>query len=297
MADERKYYVLCRDNCKFEGMTKEQIIAAIAEATGNTPTNIDDAFITKLLDQNKNAAMRLWVGTEAEYNAVVASGGIDINTIYCIKRGDVFVFKNQIRGIDYWTEEDKREIIDEVSVIAIAAANAVQTDIDTHKENTSNPHGVTCGQIGAATTAAVIAAAQAAANAQSAADSKCQFASGWYNGTGTNTMSLSFPFVPKLVLIMGKFYVSSEYKDHFCYGFVDVASKAFALLDNATDGTASESHTYFSNVGTTVTIDGNTITFATDTVYAGLGGIQIFNLKDTRATQTSGAGYWWYAFG
>lgn len=50
---ERRYYVICEYNCKFESMTKEQIIAAIEEATGNVPTHIDDAFITKLKEINK----------------------------------------------------------------------------------------------------------------------------------------------------------------------------------------------------------------------------------------------------
>jgi hypothetical protein len=95
MADERKYFVLCRDNCKFESLTKEQIFAAIAEATGNTPTGVDDAFITKLVEQNKNAAMRFWVGTQTEYNAIEARGEIASGTIYCINDGgDAMVFKD-----------------------------------------------------------------------------------------------------------------------------------------------------------------------------------------------------------
>ena len=67
---ERIYYCFCGDNCKFETMTKEQIIAAIAEATGNTPTNIDSAFITKVKEQNKGNALAFWIGTTAEYNAL-----------------------------------------------------------------------------------------------------------------------------------------------------------------------------------------------------------------------------------
>lgn len=70
MPDERTYYVLCDDNCRFEGMTKEQIIEAIAEATGATPTHIDDAFITKLKEQNANKALKFWLGTTAQYNAI-----------------------------------------------------------------------------------------------------------------------------------------------------------------------------------------------------------------------------------
>ena len=87
-------YALCRNNCKYPTMTAEQILAAIAEATGTTPTNIDDAFITKIVEQNKNATTRLWVGTESEYNAVVAKGEVDNNTIYCIKNGNVAVLKS-----------------------------------------------------------------------------------------------------------------------------------------------------------------------------------------------------------
>lgn len=70
MPSERIYYVLCEDNCRFESMTKEQILAAIAEATGNTPTAVDDAFITKIKEQNHNRQLKFWVGTQAEYNAI-----------------------------------------------------------------------------------------------------------------------------------------------------------------------------------------------------------------------------------
>lgn len=68
-----KYYVFCDNDCKYEGMSKEQIIAAIAEATGATPTDIDSAFITKIKEQNKNGTLSFWFGTESEFNAL----GID----------------------------------------------------------------------------------------------------------------------------------------------------------------------------------------------------------------------------
>lgn len=67
---DRNYYVICDDNCKFEGMTKEQILAAIAEATGATVTDVDAAFITKIKEQNKGGALKFWRGTTAEYNAL-----------------------------------------------------------------------------------------------------------------------------------------------------------------------------------------------------------------------------------
>lgn len=69
MADEKKYYVFCGANCKYEGMTKEQIIAAIAEATGATVTDVDAAFITKVKEQNKGENLTFWIGSVAEFNA------------------------------------------------------------------------------------------------------------------------------------------------------------------------------------------------------------------------------------
>ncbi|MBO7735990.1 MAG: hypothetical protein J6S67_25700 [Methanobrevibacter sp.] len=65
-----KYYVLSDGNNLTEGMTKEQILDAIADATGQTITNVDDAFITKIKEQNKNVPIKIWVGTQAEFNAL-----------------------------------------------------------------------------------------------------------------------------------------------------------------------------------------------------------------------------------
>lgn len=79
--ENRTYYVICEDNCKFESMTKEQIIAAIAEATGETPVHIDDAFITKIKEQNHNGTLKWWVGTQAQYNAIATK---DAATLYII---------------------------------------------------------------------------------------------------------------------------------------------------------------------------------------------------------------------
>lgn len=70
MADERNYFVLCEDNCKFPAMTKEQVLSAIAEATGATVKDIDSAFITKVKEKNGGASLTFWVGTQAEYNAI-----------------------------------------------------------------------------------------------------------------------------------------------------------------------------------------------------------------------------------
>lgn len=67
---DRNYWVFCDDNCKFPAMTKEQIISAIAEATGKTPTRVDDAFITKIKEMNANSNLKFWIGTTAQFNAL-----------------------------------------------------------------------------------------------------------------------------------------------------------------------------------------------------------------------------------
>ena len=65
---ERNYYVICDDNCKFPAMSKEQTLAAIAEATGKTVAGVDSAFITKIKELNTGKELAFWVGKQAEYN-------------------------------------------------------------------------------------------------------------------------------------------------------------------------------------------------------------------------------------
>lgn len=65
------YYVLNDNKCLFEGMTKEQIIAAITQAVETHEIHdVDTGFVTTLKEGNKNNALSFWVGTTAEYNAI-----------------------------------------------------------------------------------------------------------------------------------------------------------------------------------------------------------------------------------
>lgn len=71
MSSTRTYYCYCEDNCKFETMTKEQILTAIQQAVeSHEITDVDTGFITKILEQNSNETVKIWVGTEAEFNAL-----------------------------------------------------------------------------------------------------------------------------------------------------------------------------------------------------------------------------------
>lgn len=78
----RKYFCFCESNCKFETMTKEQILAAIAQAA-ETGLTIDEdaAFITKVKEMNAGGMVTFWVGTQAQYNALES---VDKNCLYII---------------------------------------------------------------------------------------------------------------------------------------------------------------------------------------------------------------------
>jgi hypothetical protein len=82
---ERKYYARCEQGCLFETMTKEQILAAIAQAveTGSI-TDIDAGFITTIKELNRGTGLKFWFGTTAEYNAITEK---DANCYY-IKTDD-----------------------------------------------------------------------------------------------------------------------------------------------------------------------------------------------------------------
>jgi hypothetical protein len=81
MSDEKKYYCFCSSNCKYETMTKEQILAAIAQATGVTNVDPDAGFISKVKETNGGQYVTFWVGTQAQYNAI---GTKETNCLYII---------------------------------------------------------------------------------------------------------------------------------------------------------------------------------------------------------------------
>lgn len=77
---ERRYFVLCADNCRFEAMSKEQILSAIMQAVNEgTVGDIDAGVVSAIVEQNKNGNLSFWVGTEAEYNAL----GVKSDPVMC----------------------------------------------------------------------------------------------------------------------------------------------------------------------------------------------------------------------
>lgn len=79
---ERKYYCFCGSNCKYETMTKEQILAAITQAVESGEVrDVDTGFVTKIKEQNAGGYVSFWVGTTAQYNALQTK---ETNCIYIL---------------------------------------------------------------------------------------------------------------------------------------------------------------------------------------------------------------------
>lgn len=79
---ERKFYCLCDSNCKYETMTKEQILAAIAQAAaGGLTFDPDAGIVSKVKEGNAGGYITFWVGTQAQYNALATK---DANCFYLI---------------------------------------------------------------------------------------------------------------------------------------------------------------------------------------------------------------------
>ena len=81
MATTPKVYVICDKNCKFEGMTKEQIYTAILQAVNEgTIGDIDAGFVTTIKTIN-GRALKFFVGEQAEYDALTEEEKTDLFAI------------------------------------------------------------------------------------------------------------------------------------------------------------------------------------------------------------------------
>lgn len=114
-----KYYVICDDDCRYEGMTKEQILASIEQALEQGYVSDPDAAVfSKIKEVCAGDAIQLWVGSEAEFNALSLPSNV----------GRAFVRVGE-NGIIYLCADD-------------SSADAFED----HMGNTNNPHNVTFEQ-------------------------------------------------------------------------------------------------------------------------------------------------------
>lgn len=119
MAD-RIVYAICDDDCRFPTMTAEQILAAIEQALEQGyVSDPDSAVFSKIKEICANGSVQLWVGTEAQFNA--------LNPAPEYGRATVRV------GAD--------------GVLYLCSDEALFEDISGHMDRKDNPHEVTFEQV------------------------------------------------------------------------------------------------------------------------------------------------------
>ena len=128
MAD-RNYYVFCDDNCRFEGMTSEQILGAISEAVeehGLRPITMPPIY--SIANLRNGEAVQIWIGTQAEYEAVTPAE----NVLYIIAEHQA-AKQDMIDDIE--TASESAETLAGQLEDFETALNGVKADYETAKRN------------------------------------------------------------------------------------------------------------------------------------------------------------------
>lgn len=177
----RKYYCYCDSNCKFETMTKEQILAAIEQAarwdTGvrmvdsdtdkryalyvsdgklmmresdgseqgsGLDFDADAAFITKVKETNAGGFITFWVGTQAQYHAIANK---DPNCYYHItdstRDADIFDFISE----NYDIANDALGVAYAVKATADSAVSTANKAVSTANNALSVANSKTNGMV------------------------------------------------------------------------------------------------------------------------------------------------------
>ena len=119
--------VYCIDgaNNKIETLSKEQILDAIEQAIeGGSVLSYDDAFVTQIKEINKNRALQVWIGTQAEYNAIAEKQDY---VLYIISDDQQ---KEEIIEYIEQLHEETQSMVDAEAEARATADNALQRNIN-----------------------------------------------------------------------------------------------------------------------------------------------------------------------
>ena len=117
---ERTFYVVNKDDCLTEGMSKEQILTAIEQSLEQGyVSNPDGAVFSKIKEMRANGTAQIWIGTEAQFNAISPAPTIG---------------KSVVR-------------IGENGVMYICSDDSTLNDLSNHLNDKNNPHSVTFRQV------------------------------------------------------------------------------------------------------------------------------------------------------
>ena len=134
---ERKVYALCDTNCRYETLTKEEILTAITQAVqGGGFTDLDTGFITTIKTIN-GTGLKFFVGEQHEYDALTAEQ----------KEGLFAIITNDA------TKENITKLLEEHGAVIAAYENGTKAvpkannlEMHLHREHTYSytDEGATC---------------------------------------------------------------------------------------------------------------------------------------------------------
>lgn len=185
---------------------------------------------------------------------------------------------NGVAGLDE-TGKVPESQLPELDFDPSGSAAAVQANLTAHTANKSNPHGVTAAQVGAFTKAQTLTAQTAALfglgasavpnevfaklkglidAANASTEAKAKVHSGTYVGTGTDEVTVSFPFTPKLLIIMesipygSKLFIALYGVESSFYAYPhakEISGDYISLKWNSTSVTLSSVNHYLNGSG------------------------------------------------
>ena len=124
-----KYYVLCDDDCRYESMTAEQILTAIEEALeqGHV-SDPDGAVFSKIKEIRAGATAQIWVGTEAQYNAISPAPAASPLLVRIGSDGVMYLCKDDSTLTALLGRYTNEQIDEKFTNVSVAVDNTVTSD-------------------------------------------------------------------------------------------------------------------------------------------------------------------------
>ena len=99
------FYVLCDDDCRYESMTKEQILSAIQQGLEQGyVSDPENAVFSKIKEVRAGAPAQVWIGTEAEFNAISPAPTVGKSVVRMGADGTMYVCTDDTTLADVYLE-------------------------------------------------------------------------------------------------------------------------------------------------------------------------------------------------
>ena len=139
---ENTFYVVNKDDCFTEGMSKEQILSAIELALEQGyVSDPQNAVFSKIKEIRANGTAQIWIGTEAEFNAIFPAPTFGVSAVRVGSDGTLYLCS------DDSTLNGAREAL----VIKLNGGTTEGTNMFTFDGSEEKSVNITPGSIGAYT--------------------------------------------------------------------------------------------------------------------------------------------------